>query len=509
MSSDIPNFYSGANIFITGATGFVGLALVEKLLRCIPNVGTIYLLVRPKRGKDVDSRLQDLLKDRIFNLLKEQKGDASFKKVTAVSGDVGQENLGLSSEDENKLIENVNFVFHSAATLDFEASLKTTVDINLLGTRRIVDLCKKIRNLKALLHVSSAYVNSNRKSAEEIIYEAPDDPDRVIGLTNTLDEAALDHITPSILRDHPNTYTFTKALAEHEVAKANSSFPTAIIRPSMIVGAWKEPVPGWTNSKNGPQGFIMGAAKGVVRRLPVDKNLVYDYVPVDVVVNEMITAAWYAASLKPPETPVFQCTTSTYKPFKWALVETEISKLLHAYPLKSAVWYPTLKLLPSLFLFRISAFIFHMIPAYILDTVSRISGQRPILVKLHTNVNKSLGRLAPFIFNEWMFDNSKSLELHRKLSDSDKNVFGIDVEKLTWETYFSDLAMGVRQFLNNEDPKTLPAAKRKDSVLFILNLLIQFFVIGLLWFLTYKISATSFLTSLYFIPVIAFVFNLL
>lgn len=61
---------------------------------------------------------------------------------------MGQENLGLSSEDETKLVDNVNFVFHSAATLDFEASLKTTVDINLLGTRRIVNLCKKIKNLR-------------------------------------------------------------------------------------------------------------------------------------------------------------------------------------------------------------------------------------------------------------------------------------------------------------------------------------------------------------------------
>lgn len=39
----------------------------------------------------------------------------------------------------------------------------------------------------------------------------------------------------------------------------------------------------------------MGAAKGVVRRLPVDKNLVYDYIPVDIVVNQMITGAWHVS----------------------------------------------------------------------------------------------------------------------------------------------------------------------------------------------------------------------
>jgi fatty acyl-CoA reductase len=64
----------------------------------------------------------------------------------------------------------------------------------------------------------------------------------------------------------------------------------------LVVGTWKDPVPGWTNSKNGPTGFIMGAATGVVRRLPVAKHLVYDYIPVDVVINAMIAAAVYTAS---------------------------------------------------------------------------------------------------------------------------------------------------------------------------------------------------------------------
>lgn len=59
-----------------------------------------------------------------------------------------------------------------------------------------------------------------------------------------------------------------------------------------VTAAWKEPVPGWTISKNGPQGFFMGASKGVLRRLPVGTHLIYDYIPVDVVVNALIVAAY-------------------------------------------------------------------------------------------------------------------------------------------------------------------------------------------------------------------------
>lgn len=61
----------------------------------------------------------------------------------------------------------------------------------------------------------------------------------------------------------------------------------------LVIGAWKEPVPGWTISKNGPQGFLMGAAKGVIRRLPVASDLIYDYIPVDTVVNNLLAAGFY------------------------------------------------------------------------------------------------------------------------------------------------------------------------------------------------------------------------
>lgn len=71
-----------------------------------------------------------------------------FKKLIAVAGDIGQENLGLSSEDRATLISTVQIVFHSAATLDFDVDLKISTNINLLGTRRIVKLCQEMSDLK-------------------------------------------------------------------------------------------------------------------------------------------------------------------------------------------------------------------------------------------------------------------------------------------------------------------------------------------------------------------------
>ncbi|KAJ9578550.1 hypothetical protein L9F63_005279, partial [Diploptera punctata] len=196
-SSPVKDFFRGANVLITGATGFLGMALIEKLLRVIPDIGNVYVLIRPKKGMTASERIEELVKNPVYEKLKEMRGVDIFQKLVAVAGDVGEENLGLSPSDRKLLIDNINIVFHSAATLDFEATLKPTVSINLLGTRRVVQLCKDISRLKALVHVSSAYVNSNRiGEAEELIYPPPEDAEKVIGLAASLSDAAIEELTP-------------------------------------------------------------------------------------------------------------------------------------------------------------------------------------------------------------------------------------------------------------------------------------------------------------------------
>lgn len=63
--SPIQNFYNGQSIFVTGGTGFMGKILIEKLLRECPGISFIYMLVRPKKGKDMHQRIEELFDDPV------------------------------------------------------------------------------------------------------------------------------------------------------------------------------------------------------------------------------------------------------------------------------------------------------------------------------------------------------------------------------------------------------------------------------------------------------------
>lgn len=58
-----------------------------------------------------------------------------------------------------------------------------------------------------------------------------------------MDEDLVSTLTPKLLRQHPNTYTFTKALAEYLVQQEAAQLNVAIVRPSIVGASWKEPFP--------------------------------------------------------------------------------------------------------------------------------------------------------------------------------------------------------------------------------------------------------------------------
>ena len=61
------DFYAGQTIFITGASGFMGKVLLEKILYSFPNLNKVYIMMRPKRGRTVEQRLEDWSNNPVCN----------------------------------------------------------------------------------------------------------------------------------------------------------------------------------------------------------------------------------------------------------------------------------------------------------------------------------------------------------------------------------------------------------------------------------------------------------
>jgi len=76
----------------------------------------------------------------------------------------------------------------------------------------------------------------------EMIYPPPIQPSKLLEATEWMDDQVFDVLTNKIISDRPNTYTFTKALAEYVASQEGKDLPLAIIRPSIVGSSWREPI---------------------------------------------------------------------------------------------------------------------------------------------------------------------------------------------------------------------------------------------------------------------------
>lgn len=287
----VPEWYAGKNIFISGATGFLGKVLVEKLLRDCPDVAQLYLMIRAKRGKTPEQRRTEYVNHLLFNKIRET-APKQLEKIKVVQGDVLEEELGICDNDRNTLHECIDIVFHCAANVRFDQPLQGAVQFNTLGTHKMLQLAENMVNLKAFVHISTTYCQCNEQVLEERRYPAKHHPLGVAQMCSMLGDDVIQDITPKLLNGLPNTYAYTKGLTEELVWDYRDKFPIAIARPSIVFSAWKEPIPGWIEGMNGPTGLAIGAARGVIRSMHCNPTYNVDAIPVDVTINGMIAVAW-------------------------------------------------------------------------------------------------------------------------------------------------------------------------------------------------------------------------
>ncbi|XP_075556752.1 fatty acyl-CoA reductase 1-like [Dermacentor variabilis] len=509
--SQVVQFYQDRVVFITGGTGFIGKVLLEKLLRSCPGLKRVYLLVRSKRGENPQARLEKMLSSQMFEPLRQEQPDA-FAKVTALAGDLREPNLGLSAFDQATLVDSVSVVFHSGAAVRFDEPLRCNsydrplvrntcvcdrvcafvrmcvsfmkcfnfreaVELNVLGTKRVLDLCRNMRNLCVscrtawsfsyfsdativFVHVSTAYCNSDKRDVCEVIYPSPVSAEELIAATQSAKKDATGPKEPCLF-GLPNTYTLTKRVTESLVLEERGDIPVAIVRPSIVTASIREPLPGWLDNYNGCTGMLIVVGLGMLQSVLAEKNNVFDFIPVDVVANMLICVAWHTAETRPEHIEVYHCASGALLRQTWADLADLMQPTYLQYPLPNAIRFPKFHMTNSQLWHSVNLWCLHYVPACVADLALQLCGQKPRFLHLHQKICKGMNSLQHFMTHEWLFRSDNALRLQQELSPTDAQLFSFNLQGVDLSQYARDYMLGIRKYLLKAEDSELPEARKR------------------------------------------------
>ncbi|MEX2659165.1 MAG: HAD-IB family phosphatase [Acidimicrobiales bacterium] len=391
----IADALDGKRILITGSTGFLGTALLERLLRCVPGCELV-LLVRPGRRTTAEQRVaREVLRNDAFDRLRAEHGAERFKamtdrRVSVIAGDVGTDGLRLDDAGRAAL-GRCDVVIHSAATVAFDSPLDSAVEVNLLGPMRVAAAIREASSPAHLVTVSTCYVAGNRRgrAPELSVFDQPFTPDvswtaEVDAARRTCADIEAESRTPDRLtrfakdargelgaagtpllaskaekiRDAwvgdrlveagrarsrslgwPDAYAYTKALGERALLETRAGVPVTIVRPSIIESALAEPSPGWIRGFRMAEPVIISYAQGLLKEFPGIPEGVVDVIPVDIVVAATIDAA--ARRPEPDDEPeVVQVASGAANPLRYRRLVGMVQRWFSEHPLYDAKGQP-------------------------------------------------------------------------------------------------------------------------------------------------------------------------
>jgi len=331
-------------VLLTGVTGFVGEALLERLLHDLPGTSVV-AVVRARGGVTAEERVRHLLTKPAFRRLRDRDGDAAVDalvgtRVTVLEGDLPH---------VPDLPGDLDLVVHCAGEVSFDPPIDEGFATNLHGSLALLDAVRASGSRPHYVHVSTAYVAGRREghvgegrldhrvdwraesAAAERLRAAVNDnsrsPER---LEEFLREAEREHarsgnlavaeeaetrrrewVTKQLVdagRERARTlgwtdcYTFTKAMAERAVEEAATDLSLTVLRPSIIESALTQPYAGWIEGFKMAEPLILAYGRGELPDFPGVPDSTIDIIPIDYVVNATLAAA---AQPPPPGSPAY------------------------------------------------------------------------------------------------------------------------------------------------------------------------------------------------------------
>jgi long-chain acyl-CoA synthetase len=246
---------SGETVLLTGATGFLGMELLARLIERADV--EVICLVRAPSKEAADERLAG-----VYAQLYDDP-PSGVERVSTVTGDVSVDGLALSAGDRDELLARVTSIVHCAASISFDLPLETARETNSVGPVRMLELARALADrgrLRRHVHVSTAYVAGRHHGHFR--------------------EADLD-----LGQGFRNTYEQSKFAGEQAIAAAAGDLPLVVARPSIVVGDSRT---GWTPVFNVIYWPLRAFSRGLMDEVPVDPNGVADIVSIDYVAQALI-----------------------------------------------------------------------------------------------------------------------------------------------------------------------------------------------------------------------------
>ncbi|MAY38348.1 MULTISPECIES: fatty acyl-CoA reductase [Spongiibacter] len=461
----------GKRILITGASGFLGKVVLEKLLRSVPDVEAVYLLMRGNRHhRDARSRFEaEVATSSIFDTLRTERGEwfEQFcqQRLHCITGEVTEPRFGLSRAAFNTLAGEVDAVINSAASVNFREELDRALEINTLSLDNIVELCEAAGGVP-LIQVSTCYVNGLNRGdmREENVSPAGMDNlpqhargyyesfglvesllEKIEGLKENYEGRALKAqlvelgIRESQTAGWNDTYTFTKWLGEQRLMRALRDYPLTIVRPSIIESTLQEPCPGWIEGVKVADAILLAYARGKVAFFPGKRSGVIDVIPADLVANAVLLSL--AEQFREPGPHrIYQCCSGGSNPLTMGQFidhlmseakenHRDYDKLFSDAPSRRFVAVDK-----RLFTVVASGLRFALI--VLSSLLSRFGRRRKLRARRNLDAAMELSAIFSFYAQpSYIFHNDKLMAMYRSLPESDQALFPVDARAIDWQHY--------------------------------------------------------------------------